>query len=172
MNDIVKHSVRFFSAILVQVLLLNQIEIGFGIQLMIYPLFILLLPVETKVISLLFISFGLGILIDVFSNTYGLHASAALMFAFIRPRIFKLFDTRDGYDALVETNIFNMGLSWFLRTFGTLLFIHHFWFFLIEMFKMNEIAYVFQKTLLSLPISFAICVLLQSLFVKNQTGKQ
>ncbi len=172
MNDIVKHSIRFISAILVQVLVLNQIEIGFGIQLMIYPLFILLLPVETKVISLLFISFGLGILIDIFSNTYGLHASAALMFAFIRPRIFKLFDTRDGYDTLVETNIFNMGLGWFLKTFGTLLFIHHFWFFLIEMFKMNEIGYVFQKTLLSLPISFAICVLLQYLFVKNQTGKQ
>ena len=171
MNDILKHSIRFVSIILVQVLILNQIELGFGIQLMIYPLFILLLPVDIGVISLLFISFAMGILIDAFSNTYGLHTSAAVLFAFLRPAVFKLFDTRDGYDVLLETNIFNMGRTWFFKTFGSLLFIHHLWFFLLEVFKLNDFGYTLQKTILSAPLSFAICILLQYLFVKNQASK-
>lgn len=171
MNLILKHSIRFVVALFLQVLVLNQIEIGFGIQLMIYPLFILLLPVDIGVISLLLISFSLGILIDAFSNTYGLHTSALLVFAFLRPSVFKLFDSRDGYDVLLETNIFNMGMSWFIKVFGILLFIHHFWFFLLEMFKLNELGYVVQKTVFSTPLSFAICILLQYLLVKKQTSK-
>lgn len=167
MNIILKHSLRFVFFLLIQVLILNQIEIGFGIQLMIYPLFILLLPVDIGVISLLFVSFCLGLLIDAFSNTYGLHASSALVFAFLRPIIFKLFDSRDGYDVLLETNIFNLGAVWFLKTFGVLIIIHHFWFFLLEMFKFNEFGYVLQKTILSAPISFALCILLQYFFVKK-----
>ena len=167
MNIILKHSLRFVFFLLIQVLILNQIEIGFGIQLMIYPLFILHLPVDIGVISLLFVSFCLGLLIDAFSNTYGLHASSALVFAFLRPIIFKLFDSRDGYDVLLETNIFNLGAVWFLKTFGVLIIIHHFWFFLLEMFKFNEFGYVLQKTILSAPISFALCILLQYFFVKK-----
>ena len=167
MNIILKHSIRFVFFLLIQVLILNQIEIGFGIQILIYPLFILLLPVDIGVISLLFISFCLGLLIDSFSNTYGLHASSALIFAFLRPSIFKLFDSRDGYDVLLETNIFNLGNVWFIKTFGVLLIIHHFWFFLLEMFKFNEFGYILQKTILSAPISFAMCILLQYLFVKK-----
>ena len=62
----------------------------------------------------------------------------------------------------------NMGTFWFVKTFGVLLFIHHFWFFLIELFKINDIGFVFQKTLLSFPLSFLICILLQYLFVKKQ----
>tara|TARA_R110002072_G_scaffold291008_1_gene458908 strand:- start:28503 stop:29018 length:516 start_codon:yes stop_codon:yes gene_type:complete len=171
MNESIKHSSRFIAVLLIQGLILNQIEIGFGIQLMIYPLFIILLPVNINIISLLFISFSLGILVDAFSNTYGLHASSALLFAFLRPSIFKLFDNRDGYDALVETNVFNMGLIWFAKSFGVLLFIHHLWFFFLEMFKFNDFGFILQKTMLSAPISFAICILLQYLFVKKQISK-
>lgn len=162
------HIVRFFVLFIVQVLLLNQIEIGFGIQLMAYPLFIFLLPVQTSKINLLLIAFAFGLIIDAFSNTYGLHTSAILLFALLKPMVLKLFDNGDGYDPLFETNVLNMGTFWFVKTFGVLLFIHHFWFFLIELFKINDIGFVFQKTLLSFPLSFLICILLQYLFVKKQ----
>ncbi len=172
MNDFLKHGLRFLFAVLVQVLILNQMEIGFGIQLMVYPLFILLLPVEINVITLMLISFLMGIAIDSFSNTFGLHTSAILVLAYTRPMIYSLFSPRDGYDTLVETNVFTMGFGWFIRTAGSLIFIHHFWFFMLEMFKMNEILFVLQKTVLSAPISFLICILLQYLFVKKSNKNE
>jgi hypothetical protein len=161
------HILRFVGFFLIQVLILNQIEIGFGIQIMIYPLFILLLPVEMNVFTLMLVAFGLGIFIDSMSNTYGLHASSLLTMAYFRPVIFKLFAPRDGYDALLETNLFNMGNMWFLKTFGILILIHHFWFFLFEMFKLNELLFVLQKTGLSAVVSFLICILLQYLFIRK-----
>lgn len=171
MNKLLKNSLRFVLFLLVQTLILNQIEIGFGIQLMIYPLFIMLLSFDTGVLSLLAISFTLGICIDAFSNTFGLHTSSLLVFSFLRPVIFKLFDSREGYDLLLEPTVLNMGNGWFIKSFGLLLLIHHFWFYLLEMFKLNDMGYVLQKTVYSLPLSFFLCVLLQYLFVNKQYTK-
>ncbi|MBB79142.1 MAG: hypothetical protein CL844_09100 [Crocinitomicaceae bacterium] len=167
MNLLIIHSIRFFAILIIQALILNQIEIGSGIQLMVYPLFIFLLPVELSIIYLLSISFILGLSIDSICNTYGIHTSALLSFAYLRPIIFKLFIPRDGYDPIVETNIFTLGFRWFIKCFGTLLFIHHLWFFLVEIFKINELFFVLQKVFLSIPISFLLCILLQFLFIKK-----
>jgi hypothetical protein len=43
MNVFIKHGIRFVFIVAMQVLVLNQIELGLGVQLMVYPLFILLL---------------------------------------------------------------------------------------------------------------------------------
>src|SRR5690606_5801534 len=171
MNQLVKNILRFIFLLLVQVLVLNQIEIGFGIQLMIYPLFILLLPVDTNVSGLLLLAFLLGISIDAMSNTYGLHASALLIVAYFRPIIFKLFAPRDGYDSLIEANLRTMGYKWFINTFGILLLMHHFWFFMLEMFTLNEFAFILQKTALSAPLSFLLCMLVQYLFMNKLSSK-
>ena len=171
MNIAVKIGLRFLFFLFAQVLILNQIEIGFGIQLMVYPLFLLLLPVEMGIVALMVFAFALGILIDAMSNTYGLHASSLLIVAYLRPVIFKLFAPRDGYDPLLETNIFTMGTAWFLKVFGILIVVHHLWFFALEMFKLNEIVFVLQKTAFSAPISFLICILLQYLFIRNRVEK-
>lgn len=167
MDIILKHGLRFIFFLLVQVLILNQLEIGAGTLIMIYPLFIFLLPVETNIFVLLITAFGLGLLIDSLSNTFGLHASSLLVFAYLRPIIFKVFAPRDGYEQIGEVHLFTMGFSWFLKTFGTLLIIHHFWFFMLEMFKLNELLFIFQKVLISTPLTFLLCVLLQYLFIRK-----
>ncbi|MGY8926260.1 MAG: hypothetical protein ACKVJC_03080, partial [Flavobacteriales bacterium] len=97
--------------------------------------------------------------------------SSLLVFSFLRPVIFKLFDTREGYDLLLEPTVLNMGNGWFIKSFGSLLLIHHFWFYLLEMFKLNDMGYVLEKTVYSLPLSFFLCVLLQYLFVNKQYTK-
>ncbi len=45
-----KYIARFIFLVLIQVLVLNQLEVGLGIQGMTYPMFILFLPVEMSVI--------------------------------------------------------------------------------------------------------------------------
>lgn len=171
MNVILKHSIRFVLFLLLQVLVLNQVEVGQGIQLMVYPLFVFLLPVELNVISLMLLSFFFGISIDAMSDTYGLHASSLLVFAFLRPMVFALFAPRDGYDPLTETTLFTMGTAWFLKTFGILILAHHFWYFLLEMFKWNEVLFILQKTALSAPLTLLLCLLIQYLFLQKKTER-
>jgi len=165
MNSIITHIFRFIVFILLQGLVLNSLEVGLGIQLMIYPLFIMLLPFDTSVMLLLMSAFVMGFSIDSISNTFGLHTSSLLIVAYLRPFIFNMFSPRDGYDPLKEASIFEMGQRWFVSVFGVLLLIQHFWFFTLEMFNISETFYVFQKTILSVPLSFLLCILLQVIFV-------
>ena len=88
MTDLTKNILRFILFACVQALIFNRLEIGFGIHLMVHPLFIMLLPFEIGVFSLMSLAFVLGAIIDIFSNTYGLYASSLLMMAFFRPIIF------------------------------------------------------------------------------------
>lgn len=167
MRNIFVQSIRFIFFVAAQALIFNQLEIGFGIHIMIYPLFIMLLPFETGIIPMLLLAFFMGLGIDSLSNTYGLHASALVVIAYIRPLIFKAFSPRDGYEGNKEGSIFEMGQRWFLLVFGSLLLIHNFWFFMLEIFKFNELGYVFKKLILSAPISMLFCILFQYLFIKR-----
>ncbi|MBP5983636.1 MAG: rod shape-determining protein MreD [Fluviicola sp.] len=165
MNVIVSNSIRFVLLVLVQVLILNNLEIGFGIYPMLYPLFILLLPIEMATVTLMFISFFFGLTIDAFSNTFGLHASSAVVFAFFRPLIFKLFAPRDGYE-MNEMNALNLlSIRWFFVSFIVLLYIHHTWFFIIEVFKWNEFLLILQKISLSVPVSLGLSLIIRTAFM-------
>jgi hypothetical protein len=171
MNSLTKNIIRFFVFVVLQALIFNQLEIGYGFHLMIHPLFVMLLPFEMGVISLLGLAFLLGIIIDVFSNTYGLHASSLVMMAYFRPMLFKFYGPREGYDPLKEPNVFDMGNRWFTLVFGFLLLIHNFWFFLVESFQLNQFLFILQKTIFSTVPSFLICLLLQSFLIKKSKTK-
>ncbi|NDF59445.1 MAG: hypothetical protein EB100_00015 [Crocinitomicaceae bacterium] len=171
MIDIVKHSLRFFAFIFIQAFIFNQLEIGLGIQIMVYPLYIFLLPIELNVFALMFISFAFGISIDYFSNTFGLFASSALLIAYLRPFLFKFLEPRDGFLPGAELSIYQMGYGWFSTSFVLVLLINNFWFFLIEQFKWKELWYVILKTILSTPLSLGAALLFQMAFFKNTSSK-
>jgi hypothetical protein len=168
MIKFIKHTIRFFAFALAQALIFNQLEIDYGIQFMIYPLFIFLLPHDLNIFISMITAFVFGLFIDSISNTYGLHASSALLIAFLRPKIFKLFEIRDGYDPGIELSLQTMEFRWVLSVHALLLLIHHFWFFSFEIFKFNELLFILQKTLLSLPFSIIICILIQVIFLRKQ----
>jgi hypothetical protein len=171
MNVVVKNSIRFFLIVLLQAFVFNQIEIGFGIHLMVQPLFIMLLPFETGVFTLMILGFTLGLILDIFSNTYGLQASSLLIMAYMRPIVFKFYGPREGYDPLKEPSVFDMGSRWFLFVFGYLILIHHFWYFLVEIFRFDEFLLILQKTILSVIISYLLCIVLQTFLIKKSKAK-
>ena len=132
---------RFLLFVFLQVFIFNQLEINPYVHIMVSPLYIMLLPFDLSVIRLLFISFFLGLFIDVLSNTFGLHASALVFMAYLRPFVFRWFAPRDGYDTIKNPSIFDMGNKWFIFAFGSLLIFHHLWFFSMESFSIGFPAY-------------------------------
>jgi rod shape-determining protein MreD len=172
MGGIILHSIRFILFALFQILVLNNLELGWGAYPMLYPLFIMLLPFEMGTVPLMLISFAMGLTIDAFSNTFGLHASSALVFAYFRPLVFKLFSPRDGYENTEESNIYVMGTRWFFFAFGLLLLIHHTWFFAIEIFKWNEWLLLLRKIALSVPLSFLFSLIVQFIFISGKKSER
>ena len=90
MNNLLSiHTVRFVVLILLQVLLFSNINFLGYINPYIYILFIILYPVKNNRILFLFISFLMGLIIDIFMDSGGINATAALVVAFIRPAVLK-----------------------------------------------------------------------------------
>lgn len=166
MNNSVLNSIRFFVFLSLQVLIFNNINLFGYLNPYPYVLFILLYPVNSNKSVLLLGSFALGILLDIFCNSGGIHTTASLILAFIRPTLFK----------------FSFGLSYEYQTVKiadkisperiTLLllaiFIHHFILFYLEYFRIGLLFTILSRTLLSTLFTFIICLLIIYLIKPNK----
>jgi len=154
--------------ILVQVLIIQNINLSSYIILLPYVLIIILLPFEFSRLSVLFISFFVGVCIDYFYDSSGLHASACTIMGFSRYYILKFISPRDGYDLGVKPIVNDMGLAWFLSYAGLLILVHHFFFFYLEVFRFNEFFRTFFRVFLSSIGTFVLIYLIQFLFYTNR----
>jgi len=155
---------RFFLLILIQVLILNNINLGGFINPYFYIYFILLLPFEISGWLLLLLSFLLGAGIDVFTNTLGLNISACLAMGFARPYIIRSIST--GTDSLLgdSPSLKNQGLKWFLYYSISLVLIHHFVLFYLEAFRFTEFFMTFFRMILSSIFTLLLVMISEYLF--------
>lgn len=161
------NSIRILLFILAQGLIFGQLPLGFGIHPMVYTLAIILLPFNTKPVWLLIISFFIGVGVDFFMNTFGLHASAAVMLAFFRPSVYRRFSPRDDYDTQKEPTAKEFGYAWFLKVTSILVVIHHAWFFILEYLKWSAWKEILSNTILSTITTLVIFILIQVFFFKK-----
>lgn len=160
MNKFLKYSILFILLVLLQVLLLNNVKI-FGIGAFLYVYFILIFP--TSVSNKLFmpICFLLGFSIDVFLNTYGIHAAACTAIAFFRPFIIKRTIQFDGIDSLNELTLKNSRGSNYVVYSLILILLHHFILFALQAFSLNLILLVLWETILSTIFTFILLMVVQ-----------
>lgn len=162
-----KHTGRFLIIIGIQVAILNQIHLGGYVTPYIYPMFILLLPFDTKGYVLLLSAFFTGITIDMFSNSLGMHAAASLLMAFLRPAVIRLISLKSDFEPGIEPRIGIMGAGWVIIYTAILISIHHLSLFLIELFRFEEFADTFVRALLSAAFS-VLLIMLAHLIMGNQ----
>ncbi|MES2566781.1 MAG: rod shape-determining protein MreD [Bacteroidota bacterium] len=166
-NNIIKNSIRFILLVLLQVLIVQNIRLGSYIILLPYILFILLLPFETPKLTVLFASFFIGLIIDMFYDTAGMHAAACTVIGFSRYYILKLLSPREGYDPGLTPTVDSMGFIWFLTYGGLIIFIHHLFFFYLEIFRFDEFFRTFLRVILSSVGTFVFIYVVQFLFYKK-----
>ena len=155
---------RFVVLVLLQVLIFSNIELNGYINPYIYILFILLIPFEVPGWLLLITGFLLGLAVDLFYLTPGMHASASVFAAFIRPYVLQYFSPRDGYETGTKPRVYYYGLSWFAKYSAILVFAHHFFLFAVEIFRFSEFHIIIVKTIISAAIS-TIIILVSQYFI-------
>ena len=164
LTEIIRNIIRFIVLVLVQVLIIKNIELGRFINPFIYVLFIIVLPFETPKWALLMSGFIIGITIDMFYDTAGMHAAACVFIAYIRPTVLKLFSPRDGYEFGTQPTIQYLGVPWFLSYSGILIVLHHFVLFFIEIFRFSEFFSTFFRVIVSSIFTALLVVISQYLF--------
>lgn len=162
MQTIIQNIVRFVVLVPVQVLVLNNIQFLGFINPYIYVLFILSLPVRTSRWLVLILSFVLGIAIDIFSNTLGLHAFACVLIAFLRGPFIKLFaGTEENVNYTPSFATF--GISAYIKYVVFMVLTHHFTLYFLEVFSFahfqDTLLRAFISSLTSMAVIFGIQVL-------------
>jgi len=168
MNPIAKNIWRYSLVLLLQVLVFKQLNIAGGafnyVQVLIYPLFILLLPLNISKSWLILLGFLLGISVDMFYDSPGVHASASVLTAFIRPSILQLLEPRGGYKVNAHPTSAEFGTAWFIRYSSLLLGIHLLTYFIAEAFQWSQMLMIMLKTIVSFFSSMIVISLYMVIF--------
>lgn len=167
MNSVVaSNSIRFVILLLVQVVLCNNINFLGYINPYIYIIFIFLFPIRENRMILLITSFLLGMLVDMFSDSGGVHAAAAVCLAYSRPVLLKsAFGMLYEHQNIKFSNT-ELGSLITYITFGTL--IHHFVLFSLEVFNISSILLILKKTLFSSIFTIILSILIVILFSRSR----
>ncbi|MFD2551947.1 rod shape-determining protein MreD [Bizionia sediminis] len=164
-NNVLLHSFQFSALVLVQVLILNHINFLGYINPYAYVLFILLFPTTSNRLIFLLLSFAIGLSIDVFSDSGGVHAAASVTIAFIRPALLKFCfgSVNDHHTIKFNNTDFGARLSYFTM----LILLHHILLFALEIFNLNNIILILQKALFSGIFTIILCLIIHILFSRK-----
>lgn len=168
---ILTNLVRFIVLVLLQVLLLKNITLYNLATPYLYILFILLLPFETPNLLLFALSFLLGLTIDAFYDTPGLHAAACTLLALVRVLFISITVQKDGFDNEPEPTLSIMGFRWFFTYALILTLFHHFFLFNLEVFRISEIDYTLSRFLLSSVFTVFLMLISGLLFFRKKERK-
>ena len=158
--------VRFILLLLVQVAICNHINFFGYINPYIYIIYIFLFPIREERLVLLVMSFSLGLLVDVFSDSGGVHAAAAVSLAYFRPILLKSSYGMIYEHQSIKFNTTDIGSLITYISLGTVL--HHLIMFSLEIFNINNILLILQKTVFSSIFTILLSVLIITLFSRNR----
>lgn len=165
MSNLMKNMIRFILLLLLQVFVLNKVLIHEFVNPYIYILFILLLPFNLPRAALLFCALLMGLSLDAFMDTMGMHAAACVLIAYIRPFMINILSPQGGFEATQKApSVTTMGWAPFALYAAVLVLIHHIAYFSLEVFGFSNWVYLLLKILLSSAVSFGLIMLYEMLF--------
>ena len=161
-SAVILNIIRFILLILAQVAVFNKINLFGFVNPYPYILFILLYPVNGNKNGLLLASFLLGISMDMFSNSGGVHAAACVTLAYLRPTFFKFsFGLSYEYQTVkINDRLTPERFSFILISVLT----HHLILFLLEIFRFSFFWNILLRTILGTIFTLALCIILIYLF--------
>lgn len=161
-NSIIRSVLLFIAVMLAQIVVLDNINVEGYITPYVYVLLVLLLPYSYNMGVVFILSFLIGLTIDIFSGTGGLHAMACTLIGAIRGRgvttflgvpekdlnSFKPLDSRSfKYTALITL-------------FLILVFIHHVVLYVFETLSFTLLLSSLWHALLNTFVTVGVCILL------------
>ena len=158
--------------VLLQILVMNNIHLFGIIIFFIYIYAILKLPVYMTRSSVIFISFLTGLIIDIFSNTFGMHAAACSFIGFIRtPLIERFVDIREMQEGSVPS-FKSFGYAKFIRYTFIIVSVHHISLFVIEAFSFFQPQMLFVRMLSSIVFTSLLIFIIEAFNLnKEKSGE-
>jgi hypothetical protein len=167
-NTILRFAIRFIFLVLLQALVIDHVDLAHGwVVPYLYVLFIISLPFDTPAWATLLLGFALGMTMDFFSSTPGMHTSACVVMAYARTWMLRLLEPRDGYDTGKRPTVQHMGIRWYMTFAGVLVLVHHLWLFFVEVYRFDDFLSTLLRALMSATTTLLLCLLAQALTARG-----
>jgi hypothetical protein len=163
-NKLPEQIINFLIYVSLQVLIVKNMvlfDIAFSY---IYIAFLLLLPFDTSKLSLLFLGFTTGFVVDIFYDSLGINAAASVLMMYIRPYWLYLVASRESEENIYNPGLRNIGFEAFITYIFPLIFIHHFTLFFLDAGGFHMFFYVSGKVIFSTLLTGSLIIVLQFLF--------
>jgi hypothetical protein len=161
---------RFLGLFATQAIFLKQVTVALGayFNILLYPLFILFLPLQLATPYVVLLGFTIGMAVDFVYGTSGVHASAGAFSGYARSLIFYTFAPKGGYSGkeLIFSPAF-FGWQIFLQVAALFFVAHIFWYFSVDAFTFVYVGAITAKTLAAWILSMLFVVLYTALFNPN-----
>lgn len=163
-----RNIIRAIILMMIQVLILKRIAFEWGdfafIHFIVYPVIILLLPIRTPKSLTLIIAFVIGLIIDMFYDSPGIHASALVFSGYSRTYLLAFLEPYEGYNMDDSPTMAAMGFTWFLIYASLFMAIHLLFYFSIEAFSFVFIFEIVMNSIFSFIASMVLIMLGQLIF--------
>ncbi|MCI5777555.1 MAG: rod shape-determining protein MreD [Bacteroidales bacterium] len=161
--NLIRLAFVLFFVLLLQIVVFDNLDFLGLCNPFIYILFILVAPFGCPTWLLMLMAGGAGLIIDVASNTPGMHAAASILIAYLRPVVLRLIAFRNTtYKEGDMPGSHAYGSMWFARYTLIIVAIHHLALFLIEQFDSFYLLPTLLRIVLSIVASTVLIVLLEN----------
>lgn len=160
-KQVVYGALFFVLLVLVQVLILNNIHFFSLATPFLYIYFILKIPIRTSSSWVVFLSFLIGVSVDILSNTGGLHAASSTLVGLVRQPLILLFANEDVPEDTAPS--FRTFGPWpFFRFVCSITLIHHLALYAIESFTFFDPLYLLMRIFFSSALTIVLIYILES----------
>lgn len=155
--DWTKQIGRYIVVMILQVLLFDQLQLLGVCHPYIYILCLLMMPITLSHSADMIIGAVVGLIMDIFCNSLGVHTAACIFIMFIRPYLIgAIVNDKDRLNEQISLR--SLGMEALLRYVVILVVIHHLIVFLLAAWNWAHIGFVLVETLVSSLVTISIII--------------
>lgn len=167
-TSIIAQVFYFVIYLVLQVVLMQNVVLFDVAFCFLYVGFLLMLPFDSGPVRLMLMGLLLGLCVDIFYNSFGIHAAASVFIMYLRPYVVSVLAPRGGYEPGMTPKLKVMGLEWFTVYSLILIFLHHLVLFFVEAGGFGMFMYTLLKVVASTVFTFVVILIIQYLFYSSK----
>ena len=155
--DWIKQIGRYIVVMLLQVLLLDQLQLWGACHPYVYILCLLMMPITLPHSVSMVIGAAVGLVMDVFCNSLGVHTAACILLMFIRPYLIGVIvNDKDRLNEQISLRA--IGMEALIKYVVILVLIHHLTVFMLAAWSWQHFGFVLLETVVSSMITISIII--------------
>ncbi len=155
--DWTKQIGRYIVVMLLQVLLFDQLQLLGVCHPYIYILCLMMMPITLPHSADMFIGAAVGLVMDVFCNSLGIHTASCIFLMFIRPYLLgAIVNDKDRLNE--QISLHTLGMDGLMKYTVILVVIHHMMVFLLAAWSWSHIGFVLIETIVSSIVTVFIII--------------